>query len=192
MIEHVDSRSEERLVSRSAKGDEQAFAVLVDRYKGMVYSMACRLLRDPGRAEDAAQDAFIKAWAALPGFRGDAKFSSWLYRICYNNCISQLRRGRPDVELDEAAGIGIGGPAEEFRNRELAAVIQEEVARLPVDFRTAVTLYHFNGMTYDEIVRLTRKPMGTVKAHIHRARAILKARLVERVGWERLKEVIWQ
>jgi RNA polymerase sigma-70 factor (ECF subfamily) len=191
MVEHVDTTSEEALVSRSARGDEQAFGVLVDRYKGMMYSMAYRLLRDPGRAEDAAQDSFIKAYAALPGFKGQSKFSSWLYRICYNTCISEIRKRKPDVELDEAMGVAVEGPAEEFRSRELAAVVQQEVAKLPDDYRAAVTMYHFNGLAYDEIARLTGKPMGTVKAHIHRARSLLKTRLLERVGWDSLKEVMW-
>ena len=192
MDEHVDATPEEALVSRSARGDEQAFGVLVNRYKGMLYSMACRLMKDRGRAEDAAQESFIKAWAALPGFKGESKFSSWLYRICYNTCISELRKKRPEVELDEAMGVGVEGPAEEFRNRDIQAVIQEEVGRLPDDYRAALTLFHFSGLSYDEIARLARKPMGTVKAQIHRGRALLKARLLERVGWDNLKEVMWQ
>jgi RNA polymerase sigma-70 factor (ECF subfamily) len=192
MVEYVESTSEEVLVSRSARGDEQAFGVLVERYKGMLYSMATRLMKDRGRAEDAAQDSFIKAWAALPGFKGESKFSSWLYRICYNTCISELRKKRPEVELDEAMGVPVEGPAQEFRNRDIQATIQDEVSKLPDDYRAAMTLYHFNGLSYEEIAKLTHKPMGTIKAHIHRARAVLKTRLVERVGWDNLKEVMWQ
>lgn len=192
MFEHVESVPEEALVSRSARGDEQAFGVLVERYKGMLYSMAYRLMKDRGRAEDAAQESFIKAWAALPGFKGESKFSSWMYRICYNTCISELRKKRPEVELDEAMGVGVEGPAQEFRNRDIQAVIHDEVSRLPDDYRAALTLFHFNGLSYDEIARLVRKPMGTVKAQIHRGRALLKARLLERVGWDNLKEVLWQ
>lgn len=96
------------------------------------------------------------------------------------------------MKLEEAAGVGVEGPADEFRSRLLGQIISEEVARLPDDYRSAVTLYHFNGMTYEEIAGLTRRPMGTVKAQIHRARAILKARLVERVGWESLRQVMWE
>lgn len=192
MVERMESQSEEALVSRSAKGDEQAFAVLVNRYKGMLYTMSYKMLRDSGRAEDAAQDTLIKAYAALPGFKGQSKFSSWLYRICYNTCISMIRKRKPDVDLEQAEHIGVEGPAEEFRSRELAAVVQDEVNRLPDDYRNALTLYHFNGMSYEEIAQMTHRPMGTVKAHIHRARSALKSRLLERVGWESLKEVIWQ
>jgi RNA polymerase sigma-70 factor (ECF subfamily) len=188
----VDTTSEEVLVKRSARGDEKAFAVLVNRYRGMLFSMAYRILRDSGRAEDAAQDSFIKAYAALPGFKGDAKFSSWLYRICYNTCISEIRRRKPEVELDEAMAVTATGPAGEVRSRSIQATIQEEVAKLPDDYRSALTLYHFNGLSYDEIAQMQKKPMGTVKANIHRARAALKVRLLERVGWDTLKEVIWQ
>jgi len=189
---HLDTAPEDALVSRSARGDEQAFGVLVERYKGMLYSMAYRLMKDRGRAEDAAQESLIKAWAALPGFKGESKFSSWLYRICYNTCISELRKRRPEVELEEAMGVETTGPVEECRNRDMQTVIQDEVSKLPDDYRAAVTLFHFNGMSYDEIAEMTHKPMGTVKAHIHRARALLKTRLLERVGWENLKEVMWQ
>lgn len=188
----METTAEEALVSRSARGDEQAFAVLVNRYKGMIYSTAYKLMRDPGRAEDAAQDTFIKAYAALPGFKGQSKFSSWLYRICYNTCISELRKRKPEVELDEAMAVSVGGPVETFRTKNIQAVIQDEVGRLPDDYRAAITLYHFNGLSYEEIAVMTRRPMGTVKAHIHRARALLKTRLLERVGWENLQEVMWQ
>ena len=192
MGHEVETTAEESLVRRSAHGDGRAFGLLVERYKGMVYSTACRLLKDPGRAEDAAQDTFIKAYAALPGFKGSAKFSSWLYRICYNTCISVLRRKRPEVELKEAMAVTTGGPVEEFRSRGLKAVIHDEVDAMPDDYRAMITLYHFNGMSYTEIAGLTRRPLGTVKAMIHRARAILRARLVERVGWEELREVMWR
>ncbi len=158
----------------------------------MVFSTAYRILGDSSRAEDAAQDTFIKAYAALPGFRGQAKFSSWLYRICYNTCISLLRKKRPEVELDEARVPSLSGPVEEYRSKSVREMIQAEVAGLPPDYRSVITLYHFNGMSYDEIARLTRKPMGTVKAKIHRARALLRKRLLDRVGWEELKEVMWK
>ena len=192
MSRPMESTSEEALVSRSARGDEQAFGVLMERYKGMLYSMARRLMKDPGRAEDAAQESFIKAWAALPGFKGESKFSSWLYRICYNTCISELRRRKPEVELDEAMAVDIDGPVEAYRTKGIQEVVQDEVSKLPDDYRAAITMYHFNGLSYEEIAQMTRKPMGTVKAHIHRARAVLKTRLLERVGWENLKEVMLQ
>ncbi len=192
MGQEVNVAAEEIQVRRSARGDERAFAVLVERYKGMVFSTAYKVLKNSSQAEDAAQDTFIKAYAALPGFKGRAKFSSWLYRICYNTCISMLRKRRPEVELTEAMAQTIDGPAEEFRSRDIQTVIQQEVARMPDDYRVVITLYHFDGMSYDEIARLTRKPMGTVKAKIHRARALLRERLLERVGWEELKEVMWK
>jgi RNA polymerase sigma-70 factor (ECF subfamily) len=192
MVREMEATAEEALVQRAARGDEDAFAVLLNRYKGMMYSMAYRLMRDPGRAEDMAQETFIKAYAALPGFRGQSKFSSWLYRICYNTCISELRKRKPEVELDEAMAVDIDGPVEAYRTKGIQEVVQDEVSKLPDDYRAAITMYHFNGLSYEEIAQMTRKPMGTVKAHIHRARAVLKTRLLERVGWENLKEVMLQ
>jgi len=192
MVNEVETTAEEALVSRSAAGDEQAFAVLVNRYKGMIYSTAYKLLHDSGRAEDAAQETFIKAYAALPGFKGQSKFSSWLYRICYNTCISELRKRKPEVELDEAMAVSVDGPVEAFRTKDIQSVIQDEVSKLPDDYRAAITMYHFNGLSYDEIAQMTHKPMGTIKAHIHRARSVLKTRLLERVGWDNLKEVMLQ
>jgi len=188
----VAPAAEEALVRRSARGDGRAFGLLVEKYRGMVFSTAYRILGDSARAEDAAQDTFIKAYAALPGFRGQAKFSSWLYRICYNTCISIVRKKRPEVALDEAQAVSLGGPVEEYRQRSVRELVLAEVAGLPADYRAVLTLYHFNGMSYDEIARLTRRPMGTVKAKIHRARALLRKRLLERVGWEELKEVMWK
>jgi len=192
MDREVDATADEALVRRSVRGDERAFAVLVEKYKGMIFSTAYRLLLDSGRAEDAAQDTFIKAYAALPGFRGESKFSSWLYRICYNTCISQLRKKRPEVELNEAIAETTTGPVEEVRRTDVRAAVQEEVAEMPQEYRAVLTLYHFDGMSYDEIARMTRKPIGTVKAQIHRARALLRTRLVERIGWEQLQEVMWR
>jgi len=84
------------------------------------------------------------------------------------------------------------GPDGDARSRSLQTTIQEEVGRLPDEYRAALTLYHFSGFSYEEIARLQHKPMGTVKANIHRARAALKSRLLERVGWDTLKEAIWQ
>jgi RNA polymerase sigma-70 factor (ECF subfamily) len=191
MGQEVEATAEGSLVRRSAHGDGRAFAVLVNRYRGMVYSTALRLLNDTGRAEDAAQDTFIKAYAALPGFRGEAKFSSWLYRICYNCCISMLRKKRPEIELKEAAAVSVPGPVEEVRSRSIKSAMMDEVAQMPADYRAMITLYHFNGLSYEEIALTTHKPLGTVKAQIHRARALLKTRLIERVGWEELRKVIW-
>jgi RNA polymerase sigma-70 factor (ECF subfamily) len=179
-------------VRRAATGEERAFGLLVERYKAMVYSLSYRLLTDRGRAEDAAQETFIKAWAALPGFRGQAKFSTWLYRICYNTCISELRRKCPEVALDEATGVGEAGPAAECRRREVQRVIDEEIRGLPEVYRAILTLRHFAGQSYEEIARTTGRPMGTVKAMLHRARAALKARLVVRLGRQKLDEVMWR
>ena len=192
MTKDMEATVDAALVRRAARGDERAFGVLVEKYKAMLYTTAVRLLNDRSQAEDAAQESFIKAYAALPGFRGDAKFSSWLYRICYNTCISLLRKRRPEVELKEEMSPSIGGPESDFRIRDLQAVLEQEVAALPDDYRAALTLYHFNGMSYDEIAQTTRKPLGTVKAKIHRARALLRKRLLERVGWEELREVMWK
>jgi len=187
----VNADTEEVLVRRSARGDERAFALLIEKYKGMLFSMSLRLTGDSGLAEDAAQESFIKAYAALPGFRGQSKFSSWLYRICYNTCISMLRKRGPTVDLDEAAAVSVPGPADGFRQDEVRQAIQSELMALPDGYRQMLTLYHFDDLTYDEIARLVRKPMGTVKAEIHRGRAMLRERLIQRVGRRELAEVMW-
>jgi RNA polymerase sigma-70 factor (ECF subfamily) len=191
-VRKVDETSESVLVERSAQGDQRAFALLVNRYQGMVFTLACKLLKDQCGAEDAAQDTFLKAYAALPGFQRRAKFSTWLYRICYNTCISQLRRKSPETPIDSVPEPAVSGPVEELNARDVQAALQQEISRLPNDYRAMITLYHLNGLAYDEIARMTAKPMGTVKATIHRARALLRTRLVERVGWDTLKEVMWR
>jgi RNA polymerase sigma-70 factor, ECF subfamily len=188
----VDVSTEDALVKRSIRGDERAFALLVDRYKAMLFSMSYRLLGDSGLAEDAAQESFIKAYAALSGFRGQSKFSSWLYRICYNTCISMLRRRKPSVELDEAMSVSIAGPADNFQREDARQAIEVELKGLPDGPRQLLTLYHLNDLSYEEIAKLVRKPMGTVKAEIHRGRQMLRERLVERVGWRGLQNVMWR
>lgn len=192
MVREVEPAVEEALVKRASAGDERAFAILIERYKAMIFSLAYRLMPDRARAEDAAQETFIKAWAALPGFQGRSKFSSWLYRICHNTCMSELRRKRPEVALDAAAAVGVAGPEEDFRRNEVQAALDEEIRGLPEQYRAVVSLYHLAGQSYEEIAAITGRPLGTVKVMLFRARAMLRDRLVARLGRQRLKEVMWQ
>lgn len=192
MVSEAESTAENALVRRAAAGDEQAFALLIERYKAMIYALSYRLLPDRARAEDAAQETFIKAWAALPGFQGKSKFSSWLYRICHNTCISELRRNRPEVALDKAVELGTPGPAEAYRLNEVRLALEQEINRLGDDYRAVVSLYHLVGQSYEEISRATGRPLGTVRVMLHRARAMLRDRLVERFGRERLSEAMGQ
>jgi len=181
--------SEAKLIERIRKGDQRAFAELVDRYKVMVFNMAYRILRHREEAEDIAQEAFVHVYHALKNFRGEAKFSTWLYRIVYNLCLSHLARrdGQKTVSWERLETEGFEGdlpPAQEDPEQILAAKdfnqrVRALVATLPPHYRAVLTLYHLQGFSYREIAEITGMPMGTVKTHLFRAKALLREKVLE-------------
>ncbi|RJP79816.1 MAG: sigma-70 family RNA polymerase sigma factor [Candidatus Zixiibacteriota bacterium] len=169
---------DEELVQRGRQGDAQAFGLLVERYQDPIYTLVSRTLGDPVRAQDVAQETFIRAWRALPGFHGQSKFSSWLYRIALNCCYSELRRrGVPAETLDPEQWDGLKDAASEGgieRDLERRDLVERLLRRLPPLYRYLVTLFYLEGLDCQEIARITERPVGTVKAYLHRARAELR------------------
>jgi len=180
--------TDRELVARALAGDDSAYGELVARYADFVYTVAARIVGDADAA-DVAQEAFIRAHAALPRFRGDSKFSSWLYRIAVNRSLTHLKRRkrRPEpVDLGPAAE----GPAaalasddpgperlvldDEFRRR-----VRRAVEGLPPRYRAAVTLFYLEERDYMEVAGVLGIPVGTLKTHLHRARAMLREALAE-------------
>ena len=158
------------LAKRASNGDLVAFEALVERHQARLTTMATRLLGSHADAADAVQDTLVRAWLALPRFRGDARFSTWLTRICLN-AIHDLRERRgqlADPEAPEAAD-----PRDGFAASELAGELQRALAALDVPFREAVVLYDVLGCSYAEIAELTEVAEGTVKSRIYRGRAEL-------------------
>jgi RNA polymerase sigma-70 factor, ECF subfamily len=158
------------LVKRAQKGDRWAFEQLVERHQHKLYTLAARVLGSQDDAADAVQDAFIRAWLALPSFRHGARFSTWLYRICLNAAHDQ-RSKRASTPLEEAPEPA--DPRDEFLTHELSGALQQALSDLDEEYRVAVVLYDVLGCSYAEIAELTNVAEGTVKSRIFRGRTRL-------------------
>jgi RNA polymerase sigma-70 factor (ECF subfamily) len=172
---------EQAIIRRARRGDEDAFARLVERHQTGVFTLLRRMTGDPEEAVDLAQETFLRAWRGLPAFRGDARFGTWLYRIAYNVCLSR-RLVYPGAlaRLDlagELAGAEAEEPARAFEVGERRARLLALVDRLPPAYRLVLHLYYWGELSYPEIAAILRLPLGTVKTHLHRARAALRAEL---------------
>jgi RNA polymerase sigma-70 factor (ECF subfamily) len=161
-------------VARARRGDEAAFAALVRHYDAGLRALAFRLLGDRTRMDDALQEAYVGAYRALPGFRGDASLGTWLYRIAYNACLDELRRTRDVVPLD-----GIRDRASVGRDPLDALALRDALAELPVDDRAAVLLVDAQGFDYRSAAEVLGIPAGTVASRLNRARAALRRALRE-------------
>jgi RNA polymerase sigma-70 factor (ECF subfamily) len=174
--------TDQQLVARVQKGDLRAFDMLVLKYQHRIFGLISRYVRDADEVQDVAQEAFIKAYKALPNFRGDSAFYTWLYRIAINTAKNYLvsRSRRPpgkDVELEDAEYYESGGalrdvesPENALFGAELKAVVEGAIAALPEDLRTAITLREFDGLSYEDIADIMDCPVGTVRSRIFRAR----------------------
>jgi RNA polymerase sigma-70 factor (ECF subfamily) len=173
---------DQKLVVRVQRGDNTAFDLLVRKYQHKVAKLVGRYVRDHAEAEDVTQEAFIKAYRALRGFRGDSAFYTWLYRIAVNTAKNYLEsRGRRPVSLDlELEGLEMLDDSESLREQatperqlltgEIATTIQQVLDLLPADLRTAITLREVEGLSYEEIAEIMDCPIGTVRSRIFRAR----------------------
>ena len=174
--------SDKKLVERVQKGDKGAFDLLVLKYQHKIVNLIMRYVRDPELALDIAQEAFIKAYRALPRFRGDSAFYTWMYRIAVNTAKNHLaaQRRRPmDVELDlqdpeqydlHAKLKETDTPEGLTLSNELQETVERAIAALPEDLRTAIVLRELEGMSYEEIAQTMECPVGTVRSRIFRAR----------------------
>jgi RNA polymerase sigma-70 factor (ECF subfamily) len=185
------------LIARAQTGDQASFAQLVEMHQDFVFNLAYRILQNYEEADDASQEAFVRIWQALAGFRGDAKFTTWAYRIVRNTCLNRLRslKSNPrlvsvEINFDEGDGgeqdilANLAGdrsdePAWLFDTSERRQLIWEQVDQLPVKYREIIALYYGQEMSYEEIAAALEVPVGTVKTHLYRAKAQLKTRLLE-------------
>jgi len=178
------------LVARAQRGDKQAFGLLVERYQRKLARLLSRMIRDPAEVEDVTQEAFIRAYRALPAFRGDSAFYTWLYRIGVNtakNYLMAMGRRAPtstEVETQEAEGFeegdllrDINTPESVLLSKEIATTVNAAVEELPEELRSAIQLRELEGMSYEEIARIMDCPIGTVRSRIFRAREAISARL---------------
>jgi RNA polymerase sigma-70 factor (ECF subfamily) len=183
--------TDQQLVDRVLAGDKNAFNFLVLRYQHRVAALIGRFVQDAQEVEDVTQEAFIKAYRALPLFRGDSAFYTWLYRIAVNTAKNHLvsRSRRPpatDVEVDEAEVIELGTVLREIENPEsslasakLKVAIDTAIEELPEDLRTAFTLREFSGLSYEDITEVMDCPVGTVRSRIFRAREAIDKKIRE-------------
>jgi RNA polymerase sigma-70 factor (ECF subfamily) len=187
--ESISELSDDELVEGCLAKDGRAFAELVDRYKNKVYWLVRRMV-GPGDAEDHTQEVFLRAYQAMPGFRRESKFSTWLYKIARNLCLSELRkRGRrgEEISIEEEGEERIEhvlsepreGLEDEIERRDISRRVAELIEKLPEGHRTALTLYYVNQARYEEISDIMDVPMGTVKTYIRRARLRLRDLLLE-------------
>ena len=170
-------------IQRARGGDSEAFAALVLAHQTFVYNLALRALGDPIEAQDLAQEAFLRAWTGLVGFRGQAKFRTWLYRIVLNLCYNRrprLRRELAEPLPDELPHPGSQTPAGlewEYDQAEQRRWLQEKVEQLPSAYRVLVLLRYRQDLSYEEIAEVMSMPLGTVKTGLFRAKALLRAAL---------------
>lgn len=184
-----DQRADQELVARAQRGDKRAFDLLVLKYQQRVVSLISRYLRDSSEVMDVSQEAFLKAYRALPRFRGDSAFYTWLYRIAINTVKNHLvaQGRRPpgndlEAEVAEQTSAGVrlqehGTPERHLLSQEIASTVQEALSRLPEDLRTAIVLRELQGMSYEEIANAMDCPIGTVRSRIFRAREAIDKKL---------------
>ena len=181
---------DQQLVERAQRGDRRAFDLLVEKYQRKLARLLSRLIRDPGEVEDVTQEAFVKAYRALPSFRGESAFYTWLYRIGINtakNYLVAMGRRAPtstEVEAEEAEGYeggeqlrDINTPESLLLSKEIAGTVNAAIEDLPEELRSAIQLRELEGMSYEEIAKLMDCPIGTVRSRIFRAREAIAERL---------------
>lgn len=172
-----------KLVERVQRGDKQAFDLLVVKYQRKLFRLLSRLVRDQSEIEDVAQEAFIKAYRALPNFRGESAFYTWLYRIAINTAknylVAQGRRAptQTEADIEDAENFEDGEslrtedtPDRMLLSKQVAEAVNRAIERLPEELRTAIVLRELEGLSYDEIAASMNCPIGTVRSRIFRAR----------------------
>lgn len=166
--------SEAELLRRAKNGDDQAFGRLVEGCLDQAYRLALRIVGQ-AEAEDALQDALYKAWRALPGFRAEAKFSTWLYRIVWRTCVDRARQGQTlPLDTDVLAATESLDPEKRWEEAEARREVEEALMQLPLAYRTVLTLFYIEDLPVREIAQILDMPVGTVKTHLHRARAAMR------------------
>ena len=171
------------LIERCRAGDDAAFGELVDRYKDLVYGLIYRLTSDRSRVDDLAQDVFLKVHRGLPYFRGEARLSTWIYRIVQNVCSQARATKLPEVSYDQGAdGRPLREPATVDRSAqdlELRDRLEKAIAQLPQSYRMLIAAHYLQGVQYEALAEALNIPLGTVKTHLYRAKRRLRELLTK-------------
>jgi RNA polymerase sigma-70 factor (ECF subfamily) len=196
--------TDEELVARATAGDLDSFNQLVSRWERPIYALAYRTLGREEEARDVVQDAFLRAFRGLKGFKGEAKFSSWLYRITLNLCRDWIRRERraPLVQVpegDDSMNLAEQMPSPDesvedlVSRREMSRAVSLAMAELPEEQRTAIMLKEYQGLTFQEIAELLDCPLSTVKTRLYQGLSVLRRRLERRQAEEAsLRRATWE
>ncbi|HUX89493.1 MAG TPA: RNA polymerase sigma factor RpoE [Gallionellaceae bacterium] len=195
-----DKEVDQQLVERAQRGDKHAFELLVAKYQRRLGRLISRFVRDSAEAEDVTQEAFIKAYRALPAFRGESAFYTWLYRIGINTAKNYLvtlgRRAPTSTQFDAEESEDFEGsellqdvntPENELMSKQVAGVVNTSLLQLPEDLRTALTLREIEGLSYEEISEIMNCPIGTVRSRIFRARESIATNLRPLLGTSQAK-----
>lgn len=184
----MSEQTDKQLVERVQRGDKRAFDILALKYQHRIVGLVGRYINDADEVMDVTQEAFIKAYRALPRFRGDSAFYTWLYRIAINtakNYLVSRSRRPPDTDIDidgefqadSAVLRDVAGPESVLATEELERVIYKAIDDLPEELKVAVTLREFEGLSYEEIAEVMECPVGTVRSRIFRAREAIEKRI---------------
>ena len=183
------AETDQQLVERVQRGDKRAYDLLVLKYQHRIVGLVSRYMRDQDEVLDVTQEAFIKAYRALPGFRGDSAFYTWLYRIAINtakNYLVSRSRRPPDTDIDVDQGDAqegsialsdIENPENRLEGDQLEAVVYKAIDDLPEELKVAVTLREFEGFSYEEIAGIMECPVGTIRSRIFRAREAIEKKI---------------
>ena len=195
MAEPTVRQIDQQLVERAQRGDKKAFELLVMKYQRKLARLLSRFVRDPAEVEDVTQEAFIKAYRALPSFRGDSAFYTWLYRIGINTAKNYLvamgRRAPTTTEFDAEEAESFDDaenlrdnttPDAMLQSKEIGNAVNRAMEALPEELRTAITLRELDGLSYEEIAQIMNCPIGTVRSRIFRAREAVAEKLRPQLG----------
>ncbi|HTY37775.1 MAG TPA: sigma-70 family RNA polymerase sigma factor [Bacteroidota bacterium] len=183
-------KTDATIVREILAGDKRAFGEIIDRHKDKAMTLAVRMLRNREDAEEAIQDAFVRAFKALPRFEWKSSFSTWLYRIVYNVCSTRLSRRDEEshtrLDLDDEAAVMLVSdelpPDIRYETEEIENIIRAEIDQLPPVYSAICTLFFVQDMSYDQIVEVTGIPLGTVKVRLFRSRLMLRDAVVRKIG----------
>lgn len=193
MTNKTDTLTDRQLVEKVLTGDTSAFATIIKNTEALVAQIVFKMVDNIEDRKDLAQDIYLKAYKNLPGFRFGSKFSTWIAQVSYNTCLDYLRKKKlvlqdtvhddgdedlPGINNKYSLELNVGADKDIFR-KELSGILKTEIDRLPVIYKTLITLYHNEEMSYDEIAQITQLPEGTLKNYLFRARKALKNSLLQ-------------
>lgn len=183
---------EKKLIRKINEGQLDAFRQIIEKYQRLVSAIVYKMIHQSADHEDLCQDIFLKVYRNLSNFRGDSKLSVWISRIAYTSCLNQIKRNarfksgsldntflntNGQEKINELPAL-ISNPEQQLEKKELKLFLREQVSQLSLEYRTALTLYHWQGMDYQEISQIMGVPVNTLKSYIYRARKELKDRLI--------------